>query len=102
LFRGALDVRATEINYQMKMAAANALAELARQPVPPEVCKAYGKDHMSFGKEYIIPTPFDPRLIHVVSKAVAKAAMEAGVAKKPIKDWDKYEQDLKIRGASII
>ena len=86
----------------MKMAAANALAELARQPVPQEVCKAYGKDHMSFGKEYIIPTPFDPRLIHVVSKAVAKAAMESGVAKRPIKDWDLYEQELKNRGASII
>jgi malate dehydrogenase (oxaloacetate-decarboxylating)(NADP+) len=57
---------------------------------------------MSFGKEYIIPTPFDPRLIHVVSKAVAKAAMETGVAKKPIKDWDLYEKELKNRGASII
>lgn len=86
----------------MKMAAANALAELARQPVPQEVCNAYGKDQMQFGKEYIIPTPFDPRLIHVVSKAVAKAAMESGVAKKPIKDWDQYEKDLKHRGASII
>lgn len=91
LFRGALDVRATEINYQMKMAAAKALAELAREPVPQEVCRAYGKETMTFGKEYIIPTPFDPRLIHVVSKAVAMAAIESGVAKKPITDWDKYE-----------
>ena len=102
MFRGALDVRATEINYDMKMAAAKALAELARQPVPKEVCQAYGKEHMSFGKQYIIPTPFDPRLIHVVSKAVAKAAMDSGVAKKPIKDWDKYEKELIQRGASII
>jgi malate dehydrogenase (oxaloacetate-decarboxylating)(NADP+) len=102
LFRGALDVRATEINYQMKMAAAKALAELAREPVPTEVCQAYGKTHMEFGKEYIIPTPFDPRLIHVVSKAVAKAAIDSGVAKKPIKDWEKYDQDLKLRGANII
>jgi malate dehydrogenase (oxaloacetate-decarboxylating)(NADP+) len=101
LFRGALDVRATDINYEMKMAAAKALAELAREPVPEEVCKVYGKDQMSFGKEYIIPTPFDPRLIHVVSKAVAKAAMDSGVAKKPIKDWEKYEQDLKDRAASV-
>jgi malate dehydrogenase (oxaloacetate-decarboxylating)(NADP+) len=57
---------------------------------------------MEFGKEYIIPTPFDPRLIHVVSKAVAKAAIDSGVAKKPIKDWEKYDQDLKLRGANII
>jgi malate dehydrogenase (oxaloacetate-decarboxylating)(NADP+) len=99
---GALDVRAGEINYKMKMAAANAIAQLAREPVPKEVCQAYGKETMEFGKEYIIPTPFDPRLISKVSIAVAKAAIESGVAKKPITDWDKYEQELLQRGARII
>jgi malate dehydrogenase (oxaloacetate-decarboxylating)(NADP+) len=102
LFRGALDVRASEINYTMKMAAAKAIAQLAREPVPKEVCQAYGKESMEFGKEYIIPTPFDPRLISRVSIAVAKAAIESGVAKKPITDWEKYEQELKQRGARII
>ena len=72
------------------MAAANALAKLAREPVPQEVLSAYGKKSMSFGKEYIIPTPFDPRLIYVVSTAVAKAAIESGVARKIISDWDQY------------
>lgn len=71
----------------MKMAAANALAKLARLPVPKEVLKAYGIDKMSFGREYIIPTPFDPRLIYEVSTAVAKAAIETGVARKIITDW---------------
>lgn len=102
LFRGALDVRAKEINYAMKMAAAGALAKLAREPVPAEVLKAYNKEALSFGREYIIPTPFDPRLIHVVSQAVARAAMDSGVAKKPISDWAKYETELKNRGAKII
>jgi malate dehydrogenase (oxaloacetate-decarboxylating)(NADP+) len=102
LFRGALDVRAKEINYQMKMAAARALADLARQPVPSEVLKAYGKETLDFGREYIIPTPFDPRLISVVSKAVAKAAIDSGAARKPITDWAKYEEELKQRGGRIV
>ena len=102
MFRGALDVRASQINYQMKMAAAKAIATLAREPVPQEVLNAYGKEDISFGREYIIPTPFDPRLIYVVSQAVARAAIESGVAKKEITDWAKYEQELKNRGARII
>ena len=102
LFRGTLDVRASQINYDMKMAAAKAIAKLAREPVPEEVKAAYGNDKMAFGREYIIPTPFDPRLIHVVSVEVAKAAIESGVAKKPITDWAKYEQELMARGSRII
>jgi malate dehydrogenase (oxaloacetate-decarboxylating)(NADP+) len=78
----------------MKMAAAEALAKLAREPVPKEVLEAYGKESMEFGREYIIPTPFDPRLIYVVSKAVAKAAIDSGVAKREITDWDQYEKEL--------
>jgi len=81
----------------MKMAAANALAKLAREPVPEEVLKAYNLKSMSFGKEYIIPTPFDPRLIYVVSTAVAKAAIETGVAKRNITDWTAYHAELKAR-----
>ena len=81
----------------MKMAAAQALAKLTKEPVPEEVLKAYEKKSMSFGREYLIPTPFDPRLLYVVSIAVAKAAMETGVARKPIKDWKKYESELKLR-----
>jgi malate dehydrogenase (oxaloacetate-decarboxylating)(NADP+) len=81
----------------MKMAAANALAKLAREPVPKEVLQAYNKESMSFGKEYIIPTPFDPRLITVVSTAVAKAAIESGVAKRKIEDWTAYELELRER-----
>ena len=102
IFRGTLDVRATQINHKMKMAAAEALAQLAREPVPPEVLKAYSRKSMEFGKEYIIPTPFDPRLIQVVSTAVAKAAIESGVARKPISDWGKYAQELAARGARIV
>jgi malate dehydrogenase (oxaloacetate-decarboxylating)(NADP+) len=102
LFRGALDVRASQINYQMKMAAAKAIALLAREPVPPEVKTAYNNEGMSFGRDYIIPTIFDPRLIYVVSQAVAKAAIESGVAKKPIVDWAKYEEELKSKGTKII
>jgi malate dehydrogenase (oxaloacetate-decarboxylating)(NADP+) len=102
IFRGTLDVRASQINEQMKMAAAKAIAHLAREPVPPEVLKAYNKSSLTFGKEYIIPTPFDPRLITTVSIAVSKAAIESGVAKKPITDWDKYEKELKSRGARIV
>lgn len=97
IFRGALDVRASTINEEMKIAAARALADLAREHVPEEVMKAYGNRDMKFGPKYIIPTPFDSRLIHVVPVAVAKAAVETGVAKKPIKDWDAYVQQLKAR-----
>ncbi len=86
IFRGALDVRATAINEEMKIAAAEALAELAREPVPEEVAAAYGGRSHSFGREYIIPAPFDPRLMEVVASAVAKAASDSGVAQKPIAD----------------
>lgn len=97
IFRGALDVRASTINEEMKIAAAHAIAELAREHVPDEVSKAYGGRDMKFGKHYIIPTPFDSRLISVVSLAVAKAAVETGVARKPIKDWDAYRKQLQAR-----
>jgi malate dehydrogenase (oxaloacetate-decarboxylating)(NADP+) len=96
IFRGALDVRASAINDAMKIAAANAIAELARQRVPEEVAAAYGVQH-SFGPEYIIPAPFDPRLMELVSVAVAKAAMDSGVATKPILDIDAYRQTLRAR-----
>ncbi len=94
IFRGALDVRATKINEEMKMAAVNALAELAKEPVPEQVNIAYGEKRLYFGKEYIIPKPFDPRLIAVVAPAVARAAMESGVALQPITDWKQYEEEL--------
>lgn len=93
LFRGALDVGATAINEEMKMAAAHAIADLAKEPVPLEVISNYG--HLSFGEDYLIPTPFDPRLIVQVSSAVAKAAMESGVATRPINDWNAYAERLK-------
>ncbi|MGT2514948.1 NADP-dependent malic enzyme [Sphingomonas panni] len=96
IFRGALDVRATGINDEMKIAAANAIAELARQRVPEEVALAYGTQH-SFGPEYIIPAPFDPRLMELVPSAVAKAAMDSGVATRPILDMDAYRQQLRAR-----
>ena len=96
IFRGALDVRATAINEEMKIAAAKAIAELAREQVPEEVAAAYGKNQQ-FGREYIIPAPFDPRLMEVVSSAVAKAAMDSGVAQKPIEDFDEYRHSLKAR-----
>ncbi|MEP9400881.1 NADP-dependent malic enzyme [Sphingomonas sp. VNH70] len=96
IFRGALDVRATGINDAMKIAAANAIAELARQRVPEEVALAYGTQH-SFGPEYIIPAPFDPRLMELVPSAVAKAAMDSGVATRPILDMDAYRQQLRAR-----
>ena len=83
IFRGALDVRATRINEEMKIAAANALRELAKLPVPKEVCEAYGGIELSFGREYIIPKPMDARLITLISDAVAKAAIESGVATLP-------------------
>jgi malate dehydrogenase (oxaloacetate-decarboxylating)(NADP+) len=96
IFRGALDVRATDINEEMKIAAAKAIAELARQAVPEEVSAAYGRHHQ-FGRDYIIPAPFDPRLMEVVSSAVAKAAMDSGVAQAPIADFDAYRHALKSR-----
>ena len=96
IFRGALDVQATAINEAMKIAAAQAIAELARQQVPEEVARAYGKSH-SFGVDYIIPAPFDPRLMEVVPAAVAQAAMESGVARKPIADMNAYRESLKAR-----
>jgi len=94
IFRGALDVRATQINKEMKLAAVKALAELAHQPVPKEVVAAYGQD-FSFGPDYIIPKPFDPRVLYHVAPAVAKAAMESGVAQKNIDDLDQYKEELK-------
>ena len=97
IFRGALDVRATTINDQMKIAAAKALAELAREDVPDEVAAAYSGVRPKFGPQYIIPVPFDPRLISVVPAAVAKAAMESGVARRPIVDVDAYKGQLNAR-----
>ena len=98
LFRGTLDVRASEINEAMKMAAAKALAELARESVPKEVRQAYPqRKNMEFGREYIIPTPFDPRLLVNISSAVAQAAVESGVAKQSFKDWETYRALLQER-----
>ncbi len=94
IFRGALDVRATKINEAMKMAAVKALAKLAKEPVPEQVNIAYGETRLTFGRDYIIPKPFDPRLIATVPPAVAKAAIESGVSKEPIEDWDAYEEEL--------
>ncbi len=96
LFRGALDIHARAINDEMKIACANALAELARQDVPDEVAMAYGTS-MQFGRDYILPTPFDPRLIYVVPPAVARAGMDTGVARRPIIDMAAYELSLKAR-----
>ena len=100
IFRGALDVRATKINEAMKMAAVHALADLAKETVPEQVNIAYGATKLAFGKDYIIPKPFDPRLITTVPMAVAKAAMESGVAAAPINDWDKYQEELHTRTGS--
>jgi malate dehydrogenase (oxaloacetate-decarboxylating)(NADP+) len=97
IFRGALDVRASEINMEMKIAAAEAIAALARRDVPDEVDAAYSGRRLHYGRDYIIPAPFDPRLIAVVSSAVAKAAMETGVASKPIEDMDAYRAELNAR-----
>ncbi|MEM9680563.1 MAG: NADP-dependent malic enzyme, partial [Bacteroidota bacterium] len=94
IFRGALDVRATKINEPMKMAAVKALAQLAKEPVPEQVNIAYGETRLAFGKDYIIPKPFDPRLIAEVPPAVAKAAIESGVAKENITDWEAYKNTL--------
>ncbi|WP_437126262.1 NADP-dependent malic enzyme [Pelagibius litoralis] len=97
IFRGALDVRASTINMEMKIAAAQALAELAREDVPDEVAQAYDSKAMRYGRNYIIPAPFDPRLIVAVPKAVAQAAMDSGVARRPLDDIGTYEQQLSAR-----
>ena len=97
IFRGALDVRATEINEAMKLAAVHALADLAKKSVPDIVNLAYNETNIVFGKNYIIPKPVDPRLLTTVAPAVAKAAIETGVARKTITDWDAYEQELSSR-----
>ncbi len=94
IFRGALDVRARKINEEMKLAAAQAIADLAKETVPEIVNLAYNETNLQFGPDYIIPKPFDPRLIVQVASAVAKAAMDSGVARKPIKDWDAYQESL--------
>jgi malate dehydrogenase (oxaloacetate-decarboxylating)(NADP+) len=97
IFRGALDVRATTINMEMKIAATHAIAELAREDVPDEVAAAYGGARPKFGKGYIIPAPFDPRLMSAISSAVAQAAMETGVARKPLANIEQYKHDLSAR-----
>ena len=97
IFRGALDVRSKTINEEMKVAAAKAIAELAREDVPDEVVAAMGGERPQYGKDYIIPSTFDPRLISVIPAAVAKAAMDSGVARKPIKDFETYKEQLKQR-----
>ncbi|MBS7320277.1 MAG: NADP-dependent malic enzyme [Myroides sp.] len=100
IFRGALDVRATKINEEMKLAAVHALAKLAKETVPEQVNIAYGERKLGFGKDYILPKPFDPRLMTEVPPAVAKAAMDSGVATDPITDWDKYRDELSDRMGS--
>jgi malate dehydrogenase (oxaloacetate-decarboxylating)(NADP+) len=102
IFRGALDVRATTINEEMKLAATRALATLAKEPVPEEVAKAYDLEKLEFGRDYIIPKPLDPRLISRVASAVAKAAIETGVAKFRIDDWDAYMKELDQRTSDHI
>ncbi|MCK5076149.1 MAG: hypothetical protein KAR38_07215, partial [Calditrichia bacterium] len=98
IFRGALDVKATEINEPMKVAAAHALAKLAKDPhIPEEVLKGYGVDKLEFGRDYIIPKPLDPRVLEWEAVAVAKAAMDSGVAREHIKDWDAYRAELRKR-----
>jgi malate dehydrogenase (oxaloacetate-decarboxylating)(NADP+) len=100
IFRGALDVRATKINEEMKMAAVHALADLAKKTVPEQVNIVYDEVSLTYGREYIIPKPFDPRLIYEIPPAIAKAAMESGVALEPIEDWDKYREELMERSGS--
>ncbi len=101
IFRGALDVRATAINEEMKIAAAKALAEMAHLPVPEYICKAYNTDKLEFGPDYIIPKPLDLRVIEYVAVAVAKAAIETGVAQKNIENWDEYILQLRQRVARV-
>jgi malate dehydrogenase (oxaloacetate-decarboxylating)(NADP+) len=100
IFRGALDVRATKINEEMKMAAVHALADLAKKSVPEQVNIVYDEVNLAYGREYIIPKPFDPRLIYEIPPAIAKAAMDSGVALEPIEDWDKYTEELMERSGS--
>ncbi|WP_339661998.1 NADP-dependent malic enzyme [uncultured Polaribacter sp.] len=100
IFRGALDVRATKINEEMKMAAVHALADLAKRAVPEKVNIVYDEVSLSFGREYIIPKPFDPRLIYEIPPAIAKAAMDSGVAQHPITDWENYREELMARSGS--
>ena len=100
IFRGALDVRATKINEEMKMAAVHALANLAKKSVPEQVNIVYDEVNLAYGREYIIPKPFDPRLIYEIPPAIAKAAMDSGVALEPIEDWDKYREELMERSGS--
>src|SRR5690606_9244635 len=97
IFRGALDVRAKAINEEMKIAAVHAIAALAKEPVPEEVNQAYNTNNLRFGPDYVIPKPTDPRLITEVSMAVAKAAIESGVARKKIENWDEYREQLRKR-----
>lgn len=97
IFRGALDVRATQINEEMKLAAVYALANLAKQDVPESVCRAYGVKKLEFGRDYLIPKPFDPRALTTVAPAVAKAAIDSGVARVIITDWEKYKDQLEAR-----
>ena len=97
IFRGALDSRAVEINEDMKLAACHAIAKLAREEVPAVVKEAYGNVDFEFGKEYILPKPFDPRLLYRVSPAVVKAAIESGVARRVIDDWKAYDEELRLR-----
>lgn len=97
IFRGALDVRATGINEEMKVAATLAIAQLTKEPVPEVVTAAYNTSHLSFGREYIIPKPLDPRLLVTVAPAVAKAAIDSGIAREPITDWDAYKEELRQR-----
>ncbi len=97
IFRGALDTQSTAINEEMKLAACHAIAALAKEPVPEEVKHAYGGEDFKFGREYILPKPFDPRLLYKVSPAVAKAAIKSGVAKKAINDWKEYDNELHLR-----
>ena len=97
IFRGALDVRATKINEAMKLAAAHALADLTREPVPESVREAYGVEKLEFGRAYLIPKPIDPRLLPRISTAVARAAVESGVARRVITDWEAYAEELRSR-----
>ncbi|MFK8288251.1 NADP-dependent malic enzyme [Capnocytophaga canimorsus] len=100
IFRGALDVRATKINEEMKLAAVHALADLTKKSVPEQVNIVYGEVNLSFGRNYIIPKPFDPRLIYEIPPAIARAAMESGVAQKPITDWEAYRAELMDRSGN--
>lgn len=102
IFRGALDVRARKINTEMKIAAVYALASLAKQPVPCDVLTAYGLKSLEFSKQYLIPKPLDHRLITEVSVAVAKAAVESGVARSSIEDWERYKTELRIRRTEVV